>query len=46
LPVVRWGFAGNMLTAWDLTTPATATGAWLLLQAFSAVRVAIALAAR
>jgi inorganic phosphate transporter, PiT family len=34
LSAVRWGVAGNMVTAWILTIPATATVAWLLFELF------------
>ncbi len=37
LSAVRWGVAGNMLVAWVLTIPATATVAWLLFESFGLV---------
>ncbi len=43
LSAVRWGVAGNMMVAWVLTIPATATVAWLLFEAFTVTRAALAL---
>ncbi|MHB0868258.1 MAG: inorganic phosphate transporter [Chloroflexota bacterium] len=34
LSAVRWGVAGDMMVAWVLTIPATATVAWLLFETF------------
>ncbi len=44
MSAVRWGVAGNMLVAWVLTIPATATVAWLLYEFFNVTRGALALA--
>ena len=35
LSAVRWGVAGNMVMAWVLTIPATASVAWLLYEVFT-----------
>ena len=43
LSAVRWGVAGDMLMAWVMTIPATATVAWLLFEGFNVVRGALAL---
>ena len=44
LSAVRWGVAGEMLVAWVLTIPATATVAWLLFEGFSMARAALTMA--
>ena len=41
LSAVRWGVAGNMLTAWVLTIPATAATAWLVFEGFGIGAAAI-----
>ena len=40
---VRWGVAGNMFVAWVLTIPASGAVAWLLFEAFTVTRAALAL---
>ncbi|HEX2988905.1 MAG TPA: DUF47 family protein [Chloroflexota bacterium] len=40
---VRWGVAGDMLMAWVLTIPATATVSWLLFECFAVTRAALAM---
>ncbi len=43
LSAVRWGVAGDMLMAWVLTIPATATVSWLLFECFAVTRAALAM---